>query len=114
MGWNEIATEDAIGRSERAITAMMGTLSNVYNETFAQEITSIVGELDWDGDEMTKLLACVSFVAALAVQELGHRCVEPLEEGEDESPEREAARRGWEMQFVQAFSDTLRDLRQSG
>lgn len=106
MGWTELATEDAIARSERAVAALIGTLSNPRNETFGAEVKTILRELDGDTDEVTRLIACVTGIAALGIKTLGGAGIDP----EDESPESAAARREGEMFYLDAFSQTLRML----
>lgn len=112
MPWSDICTEEALERAERVVAAMIGTLSNTYNETFADELNVIVAELDWDGDEMIRLLSCVALIAAGVISRLAEDNLTPLEEDKDETPE-ESTRRSLEMQgLLTACVAQLRDLDQ--
>jgi hypothetical protein len=110
MGWGEIATEEAIEEAERAIAAMIGTLSNPHSDAFGIELTEIIEDLEGDGDRYTQLLGCVSAIAACGLTRLALGELDPLADDEEETQEHEAARRGIEMQYLDAFADLLRDL----
>lgn len=94
MGWENIATPETLDRASRLVAAMIGNLSQaeLNADVFHAEASRIIDELDRDGDEYTRLLACMTAVAALAIQETARRPTVPPSD-EEESVEEEALMR---------------------
>jgi hypothetical protein len=104
MPWDDICTDTALDRAQRAIAAMLGNISNDDVEPFATEIAAIIDEIQADGEECTRLLSCVAAITAVALRALSQQGLEI------DGPGYDAFVGIRQLNYLDTFSQILRDL----